>query len=184
MCLYIIGVVPRSAQGVLHGAFASDRSSSGSAALRGSCRAAGQSPSADIARSSPFIVQALVCACGQLSSCDSFSEAQADGADELVYRDQLFPHEAYRHCFEVALERTTPRQACRLAVQLLSLAHDHNCEARLAQQIEQCLRQGTLPDVLEMQKQFAVQHGTMPQLHVESSTLASYASLLQQGAES
>ena len=29
-----------------------------------------------------------------------------------------------------------------------------------------------------MQKQFAVQHGTMPQLHVESSTLASYASLL------
>ncbi len=101
-----------------------------------------------------------------------------------VYRDQLFPHEAYRHCFEVALERTTPRQACRLAVQLLSLAHDHNCEARLAQQIEQCLRQGTLPDVLEMQKQFAVQHGTMPQLHVESSTLASYASLLQQGAES
>ena len=101
-----------------------------------------------------------------------------------VYRDQLFPHEAYRHCFEVALERTPPRQACRLAVQLLSLAHDHNCEARLAQQIEQCLRQGTLPDVLEMQKQFAVQHGTMPQLHVESSTLASYASLLQQGAES
>ena len=38
-----------------------------------------------------------------------------------VYRDQLFPHEANRHCFEVALERTTPRQACRLAVQLLSL---------------------------------------------------------------
>ena len=34
-------------------------------------------------RSSPFIVQALVCACGQLSSCDSFSEAQANGADEL-----------------------------------------------------------------------------------------------------
>ena len=102
-----------------------------------------------------------------------------------VYRDQLFPHEAYRHCFEVALERTTPRQACRLAVQLLSLAHDHNCEARLAQQVEQCLQQGALPDMLEMQKQFAVQHGTMPQLHVESSTLASYASLLQQqGAES
>ena len=46
------------------------------------------------------------------------------GADELGL--QLFPHEAYRHCFEVALERTTPRQACRLAVQLLSLAHDHN----------------------------------------------------------
>ncbi len=55
------------------------------AALRGSCRAvSGQSPSADIAtRSSGFIVQALVCACGQLSSCDSFSEAQADGTDEL-----------------------------------------------------------------------------------------------------
>ena len=88
-----------------------------------------------------------------------------------VYRDQLFPHEADRYCVEVALERATPRQACQLAVELLSLAHDHNCEARLTQQVEQCLQQGALPDMLEIQKQFAVQHGTMPQLHVESSTL-------------
>ena len=38
-----------------------------------------------------------------------------------IYRDQVFPREAYRHCFDLALERSTPRQACRLAVQLLSL---------------------------------------------------------------
>ena len=50
----------------------------------------------------------------------------------LVYRDALFPREAYRRCFERALERLTEREACRLAVTLLALAHEENCEAELA----------------------------------------------------
>ena len=29
----------------------------------------------------------------------------------LVYRDALFPRDAYRRCFEVALERLTEREA-------------------------------------------------------------------------
>ena len=41
----------------------------------------------------------------------------------LVYRDELFPREPYRRCFEKALERVGERQACRLAVGLLALAH-------------------------------------------------------------
>ena len=50
----------------------------------------------------------------------------------LVYRAELFPREAYRHCFELALTRLTERAACRLAVKLLALAHEQNCEATLA----------------------------------------------------
>ena len=54
-----------------------------------------------------------------------------------VYRDELFPREAYRRCFERALERGDERAACRRAVRLLALAHEANCEAERAQAIEE-----------------------------------------------
>ena len=44
----------------------------------------------------------------------------------LVYRHELFPREAYRRCFERALERLSEREACRLSVGLLVLAHEEN----------------------------------------------------------
>jgi len=50
----------------------------------------------------------------------------------LVYCDQLFPREAFRKTFEVLLEHLTDRQACRLMVDLLALAHERSCEAELA----------------------------------------------------
>ena len=52
----------------------------------------------------------------------------------LVYRDALFP-----------------RESCRLAVTLLALAHEENCEAELAAEIDQALKAGwaTRPDRLK-----------------------------------
>src|SRR4051812_39229966 len=50
----------------------------------------------------------------------------------LVYRDQLFPREAYRRAFEALREAVPERQACRITVDLLALAHDRGCEAELA----------------------------------------------------
>src|SRR5271163_2051468 len=50
----------------------------------------------------------------------------------LVYRDQLWPREAYRHMFDHLCERLSARAACKLMVELLSLAHDRACEAQLA----------------------------------------------------
>src|ERR1700730_16322008 len=44
----------------------------------------------------------------------------------LVYRDQLFPREAYRLTFEQLREHLPDRAACRLMVDLLSLAHDRS----------------------------------------------------------
>ena len=73
----------------------------------------------------------------------------------LVYRDALFPRDAYRRCFEVALERLIEREACRLTVTLLALAHEENCEAELAAAIDGALRAGRLPVPDELKARFA-----------------------------
>jgi hypothetical protein len=57
----------------------------------------------------------------------------------LVYRDQLFPREAYRLTFEQLRQHLTDREACRAMVDLLSLAHDRSCEAQLAEKLAEGL---------------------------------------------
>ncbi len=92
----------------------------------------------------------------------------------LVYRDELFPREAYRRCFEKALERLTEREACRLAVALLALAHEENCEAELAAEIDRALKAGRLPDPGELKARFAPRRGKMPSVDVTRPPLVGY----------
>ena len=99
----------------------------------------------------------------------------------LVYRDALFPREPYRRCFERALERLTGRQACRLTVALLALAHEENCEAELAIAIEGALKAGRLPDPAKLKARFAPDRGEMPSVHVVRPGLAGYGRLLNVG---
>ena len=47
----------------------------------------------------------------------------------LVYREQLFPRRAYGRAFEALLAGDGEKQACRITVGLLALAHDRACEA-------------------------------------------------------
>src|SRR5262249_30120421 len=68
----------------------------------------------------------------------------------LVYRDQLFPHRAYARAFEALLARESEKQACRIMVGLLALAHDRACEAELAHAIDADLDAGDLPDLDRM----------------------------------
>lgn len=49
----------------------------------------------------------------------------------LVYRDRLFPREAYRRTFGLLRQRLPDKKACRLMVDLLALAHERGCEAGL-----------------------------------------------------
>jgi hypothetical protein len=63
----------------------------------------------------------------------------------LVYRDQLFPREAYRHTFERLREQLCERAACKLTVELLSLAHDRACEGELAGVLTRCWRPVACP---------------------------------------
>ena len=99
----------------------------------------------------------------------------------LVYRDELFPREAYRRCFEKALEQLSERQACRLAVALLALAHEENCEAELASEIDRALKAGQLPDPAELKAHFAPQRGKMPGVAVTRPPLVGYGALLSVG---
>src|SRR5208283_1422047 len=54
----------------------------------------------------------------------------------LVYRDQLFPRQAYRKAFEALRGEVGDKRACQVTVELLALAHDRACEAELAQVID------------------------------------------------
>ena len=99
----------------------------------------------------------------------------------LIYRDELFPREPYRRCFEAALERLGERQACRLAVALLALAHEENCEAELAATIDRALGIGRLPDPAQLKARFAPRRGKMPSVEVARPHLAGYGTLLGAG---
>ena len=102
----------------------------------------------------------------------------------LVYRDALFPRAAYRRCFEVALEQLTEREACRLAVTLLALAHEENCEAELAAEIDRALKAGRLPAPDDFKARFAPDPAQMPRIDVARPHLAGYGSLLSVGGAS
>ncbi len=102
----------------------------------------------------------------------------------LVYRDELFPREAYRRCFEMAMAQLDERSACRLTVKLLALAHEENCEAALAEEIDACLRAGKLPELDRLKVRFAPQTGAMPDIRVMRAPLAGYGELLDTAGQS
>lgn len=102
----------------------------------------------------------------------------------LVYRDQLFPRRAFRDMFEVLLEQSGEKAACRMAVDLLALAHDRGCEAELAEQIEEDLRQNRLPDMAVLRALFAPSDKALPQVEVTMADLSSYDQLVSSAAPS
>ena len=100
----------------------------------------------------------------------------------LVYRDQLFPRQVFRDMFEVLLEQTSEKVACRMTVDLLALAHDRGCEAELAAQIEEDLRQKRLPDMAALRALFSPTIDALPQVEVRMATLSSYDQLVGMSA--
>ena len=97
----------------------------------------------------------------------------------LVYRDQLFPREVYRHTFERLREQLPARTACRLMVALLSLAHERSCEARMAVVLAECLEANQLPDLDALQARFSPDPARLPVVVVELAPLNVYESLAQ-----
>jgi transposase InsO family protein len=95
----------------------------------------------------------------------------------LVYRDQLFPREAYRLMFERLRERLTDRLACKTIVELLSLAHDRACEAELAGILTECLDADQLPDLAMLRRRFAPDPARLPEVLVELVPLSVYETL-------
>lgn len=96
----------------------------------------------------------------------------------LVYRDQLFPRDAYRRTFDVLLEQVPERQACRLMVDLLAMAHERNCEGELADQLSAWLQAGHLPDIAALRARFSPDPALLPKVVVRLTPLQAYEALI------
>jgi hypothetical protein len=96
----------------------------------------------------------------------------------LVYRDQLFPRDAFRRTFDRLLEKLPERSACRMMVDLLALAHDRGCEAELAAILADDLAANQLPDMAALRERFAPDPAALPEVAVHLAPLSLYEELL------
>jgi hypothetical protein len=96
----------------------------------------------------------------------------------LVYRDHLFPRQAYARAFEALLAAGNERRACRTIVGLLALAHERTCEAELAVALDAELDAGRLPDLDALHRRFTPAEPTVPHVTVELADLATYDALI------
>lgn len=96
----------------------------------------------------------------------------------LVYREQLFPREAYRLTFERLCEQLPPRAACKTMVELLSMAHERTCEAQLGHLLQQYLAERRLPDLNELRVHFAPDPAQLPEVCVQLASLSDYEALV------
>jgi hypothetical protein len=95
----------------------------------------------------------------------------------LVYRDQLFPRDAYRRLYDAAMAALPEKAACRLVVDTLALAHERGCEADLAAVIAERLDAGTIPEMAELRARFAPDPGALPAVTVSLAPLSAYDAL-------
>ena len=96
----------------------------------------------------------------------------------LVYRDQLFPRDAYRRTWERLCAAQPPRTACRTMVGLLALAHERACEADLAAELDNLIAADRLPDLDALLRQFAPAECRIADVTVTLPSPASYDALL------
>jgi transposase InsO family protein len=95
----------------------------------------------------------------------------------LVYRDQLFPRQAYARAFEAMCANLPARTACRTMVDLLALAHERACEAELAECLDADLDAGQLPDLKSLRALFSPDADAVPAITVSYAPLSLYEDL-------
>ncbi|HEY0282000.1 MAG TPA: IS21 family transposase, partial [Rhizomicrobium sp.] len=95
----------------------------------------------------------------------------------LVYRDQLFPRQAYARTFDALLAGLSPRDACKTMVALLGLAHERACEAELADYLAAGLDAGRLPDIKALSLLFKRDGQAVPEVVITLTPLSAYDEL-------
>lgn len=100
-----------------------------------------------------------------------------------VFRDHLFPHDAYRRAWHAIDAALPPREACRTMVGLLDLAANHACEGTLADHLTTILDAGEMPDLTAIRAIFAPEEGdkaasVIDTVTVRAPNLADYDQLL------
>ena len=101
----------------------------------------------------------------------------------LVYRDQLFPRDAYRQMYERLLSEHGAQSACKTMVELLAMAHEQGCEAALAAALQVTLQAGELAQLDELRTRFAPKAETLPTVKVDLPSLCGYDALLNTSSE-
>lgn len=96
----------------------------------------------------------------------------------LVYRDQLFPREAYRQAFDLLRDSAGERIACYVLVELLSIAHERGVEAEIAAALSCTLEARELPDIAEYRERFVPADQPLPQVIVTLPELSVFDALL------
>ena len=95
-----------------------------------------------------------------------------------VLRDAAFPRAVYRQTWERLSAQRPEREACKTMVGLLVLAADGH-ESQLAQELEQLIELGQLPDLGALTQLLAPPKANVPQVVVTLPTLASYDDLFE-----
>lgn len=95
-----------------------------------------------------------------------------------VLRDAVFPRAVYRQTWERLSAALPEREACKTMVGLLVLAADGH-EAQLADELEQLLELGQLPDLRALTDLVAPRRGDLPEVAVQLPELAGYDALLE-----
>lgn len=96
----------------------------------------------------------------------------------LVYRDKLFPRPSFRRTYEALCAALPERQACKVIVELLALAHDRGCEAELAAELDQTLQNGDLPQLAALRMRFSPDPARLPIITVTPVQLGCYEALI------
>lgn len=94
-------------------------------------------------------------------------------------RDDLLPNETYRALWAQVDAQLEERDACKWMVTVLRLAHDHDCEGALGQEMLQAAERGQLPTRQHLQARFLPsQAHRQAQVGAGQHSLASYDELL------
>jgi len=96
----------------------------------------------------------------------------------LVYRDKLFPRQEYRRAFDALIDQLPDKQACKIMVELLALAHDRGCERELAEHLAETLDAGDLPDIAVLRSLFGPDPARLPTVSVQLASLNGYEALI------
>jgi hypothetical protein len=96
----------------------------------------------------------------------------------LVFRDALFPRDAYRRTWEELDRKLSQRSACRTMVGLLELAGMEGVEAVLAERLDALCAANQLPDLASLRDEFARRDQLCPAVRVDMPPVSSYDALL------
>ena len=95
-----------------------------------------------------------------------------------MFRDALFPRDAYRRMWEQLESKLTRRHACQTIVALLEMAARDGVEAALAARLETLLLVGELPDVKRLREEFAPRTVELPHVNIDLPAVSLYDALL------